>query len=140
MCEITSRLFCYCRDVLSMGASRPWQDAVRQMTRGRTNRIDAGAMLKYFEPLNAWLKRQNEMQPVIGWITNRDDKGCFQINICSRISRIILRKCKIYHASIGIFHFVSALFARWYQSSARRIDAWNSFPLLLIACKVFIYL
>ncbi|EFN79409.1 Angiotensin-converting enzyme [Harpegnathos saltator] len=62
-------------DVLSMGASRPWQDVVRQMTRGRTNRIDAGAMLKYFEPLNAWLKRQNEMQPVIGWIASHDDRG-----------------------------------------------------------------
>ncbi|XP_018306986.1 angiotensin-converting enzyme [Mycetomoellerius zeteki] len=61
-------------DILSMGASRPWQDVVRHMTRGRTNRIDAGAILKYFEPLNAWLKRQNEMQPVIGWITSRDDR------------------------------------------------------------------
>ncbi|KYN06359.1 Angiotensin-converting enzyme [Cyphomyrmex costatus] len=61
-------------DILSMGASRPWQDVVKHMTRGRTNRIDAGAMLKYFEPLNAWLKRQNEMQPVIGWITSRDDR------------------------------------------------------------------
>ncbi|XP_018346449.1 PREDICTED: angiotensin-converting enzyme-like [Trachymyrmex septentrionalis] len=61
-------------DILSMGASRPWQDVVRHMTRGRTNRIDAGAMLKYFEPLNAWLKRQNEMQPVIGWITSHDDR------------------------------------------------------------------
>lgn len=64
-----------------MGASRPWQNIVRQLTRGRTNRIDAGAMLKYFEPLNAWLKRQNEMQPVIGWITSRDDRGWFKINI-----------------------------------------------------------
>ncbi|XP_026826891.1 angiotensin-converting enzyme-like isoform X3 [Ooceraea biroi] len=60
-------------DVLSMGASKPWQDIVRKMTRGRTNRIDASAMLKYFEPLNAWLKRENEMQPVIGWITGRDN-------------------------------------------------------------------
>ncbi|XP_071570944.1 angiotensin-converting enzyme-like [Temnothorax nylanderi] len=31
-------------DVLSTGASRPWQDVVRQMTRGRTNRIDAGIL------------------------------------------------------------------------------------------------
>ncbi|EFN63636.1 Angiotensin-converting enzyme [Camponotus floridanus] len=61
-------------DVLSIGSSRSWQDVIRQMTRGRANRIDAGAMLKYFEPLNAWLKRQNKMQPVIGWITNHDDR------------------------------------------------------------------
>ncbi|KAF3425537.1 hypothetical protein E2986_08218 [Frieseomelitta varia] len=60
-------------DVLSMGSSRSWKDVVRQMTRGRTNRMDAGAILRYFEPLNQWLKRQNEMEPVVGWITNRDD-------------------------------------------------------------------
>lgn len=45
------------------------------MTRGRTNRMDASAILRYFEPLNKWLKRQNEMEPVVGWITNRDDTG-----------------------------------------------------------------
>jgi peptidyl-dipeptidase A len=67
-----------------MGASRPWQDVIRKITRGRTNRIDAGAMLKYFEPLNAWLKRQNEMQPVIGWITGRDNNGWFKIGTIFR--------------------------------------------------------
>ncbi|CAL1685748.1 unnamed protein product [Lasius platythorax] len=100
-------------DVLSMGSSKPWQDVIRQMTRGRVNRIDAGAMLKYFEPLNAWLKRQNRMQPVIGWITNRDDRG--------------------------IFHSVSALFAEWYQNSAEKIKLWSLFPLLIVFCKTFIY-
>ncbi|XP_043514734.1 angiotensin-converting enzyme-like [Frieseomelitta varia] len=64
-------------DVLSMGSSRSWKDVVRQMTRGRTNRMDAGAILRYFEPLNQWLKRQNEMEPVVGWITNRDDTALF---------------------------------------------------------------
>lgn len=78
------------RDVLSMGASRPWQDIIRQMTRGRTNRIDASAMLKYFEPLNVWLRRQNEMQPVIGWIINRDDRGWSKNNVDSRKTDIIL--------------------------------------------------
>ncbi|XP_076285295.1 angiotensin-converting enzyme-like isoform X2 [Lasioglossum baleicum] len=64
-------------DVLSMGSSRSWKDVVRQMTRGRTNRMDAGAILRYFEPLNQWLKRQNEMEPVVGWITNREDTALF---------------------------------------------------------------
>ncbi|XP_029165808.1 angiotensin-converting enzyme-like [Nylanderia fulva] len=74
-------------DVLSMGSSRPWQDVIRQMTRGRVNRIDAGAMLKYFEPLNAWLRRQNKMQPVIGWITNRDDREryCYRTMSCNSL-------------------------------------------------------
>ncbi|KAF7993377.1 hypothetical protein HCN44_007880 [Aphidius gifuensis] len=67
-------------DVLSQGSSRPWQDIVREMTRGRTNRIDAGAILRYFEPLYQWLQRQNQMEPVIGWITSQDDTGkLFQI-------------------------------------------------------------
>lgn len=63
-----------------MGSSKPWKDVVRQMTRGRTNRMDAGAILRYFEPLNQWLKRQNEMEPVVGWITNRDDTGKYKNN------------------------------------------------------------
>lgn len=64
-------------DVLSQGSSRPWQDIVREMTRGRTNRIDAGAILRYFEPLYQWLQRQNQMEPVIGWITSQDDTALF---------------------------------------------------------------
>jgi len=75
-----------------MGASKPWQDVVRQLTRGKTNRIDAGAMLTYFEPLNAWLKRQNEMQPVIGWISSRDDRGWLKFKIFLTISSIIQYK------------------------------------------------
>lgn len=122
-----------------MGSSRPWQDVIRQMTRGRVNRIDAGAMLKYFEPLNAWLKRQNKMQPVIGWITNRDDRGLIKINIYLMTpDYTIQEKCKVYLVKIGIFHFVSALFAEWYQNSADKIKFWSLFPLLLV-CKAFIY-
>lgn len=74
-----------------MGSSRSWKDVVRQMTRGRTNRMDAGAILRYFEPLNQWLKRQNEMEPVVGWITNRDDTGKFY----RRFYRIFINSCKI---------------------------------------------
>lgn len=82
------------RDILSMGASRPWQDVVRHMTRGRTNRIDAGAILKYFEPLNAWLKRQNEMQPVIGWITSRDDRGWLNTNLLNDLKYHPIKSAK----------------------------------------------
>lgn len=62
-------------DVLSIGASRHWHDVVRQMTRGKSNRLDADAIMKYFQPLYEWLKRQNEMEPVIGWITIQEDTG-----------------------------------------------------------------
>lgn len=37
------------------------------------NRIDVGPMLRYFEPLFKWLQRQNEIEPITGWITSQDD-------------------------------------------------------------------
>ncbi|KAI4500405.1 hypothetical protein M0802_004367 [Mischocyttarus mexicanus] len=60
-------------DVLSIGASRHWHDVIRQMTRGKSNKLDANAILKYFQPLYEWLKRQNEMETTIGWITIQED-------------------------------------------------------------------
>ncbi|KAK0158218.1 hypothetical protein PV328_009250 [Microctonus aethiopoides] len=62
-------------EVLSQGSSRSWPDLVRTMTRGKMNRIDVSALLRYFDPLNKWLQRQNQMEPVIGWITSHDDTG-----------------------------------------------------------------
>ncbi|XP_047368061.1 angiotensin-converting enzyme-like isoform X2 [Vespa velutina] len=81
-------------DVLSIGASRHWHDVVRQMTRGKSNRLDADAIIKYFQPLYEWLKRQNEMEPVIGWITIQEDTALFahwhqnQANYFTAISSI----------------------------------------------------
>jgi peptidyl-dipeptidase A len=50
--------------MLQLGASRPWPDALEQLTGSR--RMDAGAILEYFQPLQVWLDRQNAGQPV-GW-------------------------------------------------------------------------
>jgi peptidyl-dipeptidase A len=50
--------------MLRLGASRPWQDALEQLTGSR--QMDAGALLEYFQPLQVWLDRQNAGQPV-GW-------------------------------------------------------------------------
>ena len=50
--------------MLALGASRPWPDALEQLTGTRT--MDAGALLEYFAPLKAWLDRQNAGAPV-GW-------------------------------------------------------------------------
>ena len=50
--------------MLRMGASRPWPDALETLTGSR--RVDAGAMLEYFAPLQAWLDRQNAGQR-LGW-------------------------------------------------------------------------
>jgi peptidyl-dipeptidase A len=43
--------------MLSLGASKPWQDALEAMTGER--QMDAGAMLEYFAPLQKWLQEQN---------------------------------------------------------------------------------
>jgi peptidyl-dipeptidase A len=50
--------------MLSLGASKPWPDALEAVTGDRD--IDASAILDYFAPLHAWLKQQNEGQ-TCGW-------------------------------------------------------------------------
>jgi peptidyl-dipeptidase A len=50
--------------MLGAGASRPWQETLAQATGER--QMDATAMVDYFQPLLAWLERQNRGQPV-GW-------------------------------------------------------------------------
>jgi len=50
--------------MLSMGTSKPWQDAL-QVIAG-TRQMDASAILDYFAPLKAWLDEQNKGKPV-GW-------------------------------------------------------------------------
>ena len=43
--------------MLKMGASKPWPDALQVFT--GTREMSGGAMLRYFAPLTAWLKKQN---------------------------------------------------------------------------------
>lgn len=50
--------------MLALGASRPWPDALEQLTGSR--QMDASAILEYFQPLQVWLDRQNAGQ-VVGW-------------------------------------------------------------------------
>ncbi len=50
--------------MLEMGLSKPWQDALFELTGSR--QIDAGAMMDYFAPLKAWLDEQNKGKPS-GW-------------------------------------------------------------------------
>jgi len=51
-------------DMLEMGLSRPWPDALEKVT--GTRRMDATAVLEYFAPLQKWLDEQNKGKPV-GW-------------------------------------------------------------------------
>ena len=50
--------------MLSMGASRPWPDALEALTGSK--QMDATAILDYFAPLSAWLDQQLAGKPV-GW-------------------------------------------------------------------------
>ena len=51
-------------NMLAMGSSRPWQDAMQAVT-GQRN-MDGSAILDYFAPLQAWLKEQNTGK-TCGW-------------------------------------------------------------------------
>jgi len=50
--------------MLSLGASKPWQDALFELT--GTREMDGGAILEYFAPLQGWLEQQNKGQ-TCGW-------------------------------------------------------------------------
>jgi len=50
--------------MLEKGASQPWQGTLKELT--GTDKMDAGAVLEYFAPLQEWLKQQNEGQ-TCGW-------------------------------------------------------------------------
>jgi peptidyl-dipeptidase A len=50
--------------MLSLGASKPWQDALYELT--GTREMDASPILEYFAPLQAWLTEQNKGQQC-GW-------------------------------------------------------------------------
>jgi peptidyl-dipeptidase A len=58
--EAGSRL----KDMLALGASKPWPDALEALTGQR--QMDASAMADYFAPLKAWLDAQNKGKTV-GW-------------------------------------------------------------------------
>jgi peptidyl-dipeptidase A len=49
---------------LTMGASRPWQDALEALS--GTREMDASAIIDYFAPLKTWLDEQNKGRSC-GW-------------------------------------------------------------------------
>ena len=51
-------------DMLSMGQSKPWPEAMKAVT--GQSAMDASAIINYFAPLNSWLKEQNKDRQC-GW-------------------------------------------------------------------------
>ena len=52
------------KELLAMGSSEPWPDALEKMT--GTREMDASALREYFSPLETWLADQNEGR-TCGW-------------------------------------------------------------------------
>ena len=56
-------------EMLSLGASRPWQDALEVLTGER--KMDAGPILKFFDPLYEYLQETNfNNGDIVGWETS----------------------------------------------------------------------
>ena len=53
----------FLRSVLSLGATRPWREALREAT---GEELSTRAMMEYFRPLEAWLEKENAGRQV-GW-------------------------------------------------------------------------
>ncbi|KAF4516981.1 hypothetical protein B566_EDAN005583 [Ephemera danica] len=57
--------------MMSLGASRPWQEALKEVT--GESKLDASALREYFHHLEDWLHRENQRtQEFIGWIYDGD--------------------------------------------------------------------
>ncbi|XP_036345745.1 angiotensin-converting enzyme-like, partial [Rhagoletis pomonella] len=57
------------KNVLSLGASKPWPDALEAFNGERT--MSGKAIAEYFEPLRIWLEEENQKNNVhIGWTTS----------------------------------------------------------------------
>ncbi|KAE9526929.1 hypothetical protein AGLY_013577 [Aphis glycines] len=63
------------KDMLKLGSSKPWFDAMELLTGQRE--MDARPLLNYFNPLYEWLKNENKRTGEhLGWETNK--KICFK--------------------------------------------------------------
>ena len=52
------------QEMLALGRSKPWQDALEKLT--GTREMDATAIVEYFSPLMEWLDEQNRGRDC-GW-------------------------------------------------------------------------
>ncbi|KAF8795120.1 Angiotensin-converting enzyme like protein [Argiope bruennichi] len=59
---------------LSQGKSKHWKILLRSFSDGKFTKLDASAMLEYFEPLMKWLKKKNARE-YIGWKSD-DPMSC----------------------------------------------------------------
>lgn len=64
--RLISFFFFFCRNALSLGASKPWPYVLEIITGQR--KMEASALVEYFKPLLDWLEKKNkETGAHIGW-------------------------------------------------------------------------
>lgn len=62
---------------MGSGASLAPSQLLKILSRGKTSRLSADALLEFFEPLRNWLEQQNRYD-LIGWNSNMDDVALFK--------------------------------------------------------------
>lgn len=72
----------YSSNMLKMGSSRPWPDAMEALTGQRAMRADG--LLEYFRPLHDWLRAENQRTgEYIGWESSKIRKYKIGEYICN---------------------------------------------------------
>ncbi|XP_059062532.1 angiotensin-converting enzyme-like [Achroia grisella] len=64
-------------EIMQPGSSKSASEIIRTMTKGKTNRISPESLVKYFRPLELWLRVQNRDESLIGWSSNYHDVALF---------------------------------------------------------------
>lgn len=70
-------------DLMQQGASNTPSELLKILTKGKTTRLSADALMDFFHPLEAWLEVQNRDETIIGWNSNMEDVGLFQSLVSS---------------------------------------------------------
>ncbi|CAG9763914.1 unnamed protein product [Ceutorhynchus assimilis] len=66
-------------EVLRMGKARHWKEVLAVLSRGGADgELSAEPLLEYFEPLFDWLRTANRKEPVIGWMSKREDFALYR--------------------------------------------------------------
>jgi len=93
--NLTNLFLYYVRDMLKLGSSKPWFDAMELLTGQRE--MDAGPLLNYFRPLYEWLQHENKRTgEYLGWETNKKSNYHSHHNMIYYIHRCQLDLYKIY--------------------------------------------
>jgi len=68
-------------EMLELGASKPWPDALEKLTGGR--KMSSEPILKFFAPLHQWLKETNEREGnIVGWTSGVET---YKLNLVSML-------------------------------------------------------